>query len=72
MSNYPPGVTGNEWQIAGVFSEYDEERECPACEEETLVSVALLTRNADRESCECLTCGYQWDAPYDDYEPYEE
>lgn len=28
MSNYPPGVTGNEYEIAGPDYERDEEREC--------------------------------------------
>ena len=30
MSNYPPGVTGNEWQIAGPDFERDETKECGA------------------------------------------
>lgn len=28
MSNYPPGVTGNEYEIAGPDSEFEEEFEC--------------------------------------------
>lgn len=28
MSNLPPGVTGNEWQIAGAECEWDEVVEC--------------------------------------------
>jgi len=28
MSNYPPGVTGNEYQIAGPDAEFDDVREC--------------------------------------------
>ena len=28
MSNLPPGVTGNEWQIAGADREFDDYREC--------------------------------------------
>lgn len=35
MSNYPPGVSGNEWQIAGPSKEWDEEREVEhACDED--------------------------------------
>ena len=32
MSNYPPGVTGNEYEIAGPDFEVEHERECPVCE----------------------------------------
>jgi hypothetical protein len=28
MSNYPPGVTGNEYEIAGADAEWIEERQC--------------------------------------------
>ena len=31
MSNYPPGVTGNEWQIAGPDAERDETRDVKEC-----------------------------------------
>lgn len=31
MSNYPPGVTGNEYQISGAEREWEETRECPHC-----------------------------------------
>ena len=34
MSNYPPGVTGLEYEIAGPDSETEEERFCPKCEKE--------------------------------------
>ena len=34
MSNYPPGVTGNEYEIAG--PDWEEEIECPKCEKETV------------------------------------
>ena len=30
-SNYPPGVTGNEYAIAGPQAEWEEWRECPFC-----------------------------------------
>jgi hypothetical protein len=29
-SNYPPGVSGNEWQIAG-FKEFCKDWTCPEC-----------------------------------------
>jgi hypothetical protein len=31
LSNYPPGVTGNEYAISGAEKEWEEERECPHC-----------------------------------------
>lgn len=37
MSNYPPGVTGREWQIAGADREVDERRTCGAENVEVLV-----------------------------------
>jgi hypothetical protein len=30
-SNYPPGVTGNEYEISGPDCEWEEQRECPLC-----------------------------------------
>ena len=30
-SNYPPGVTGNEYAIAGPDSETEDEQFCPGC-----------------------------------------
>ena len=31
MSNYPPGVTGNEYEIAGPDYEKDYDTPCPKC-----------------------------------------
>lgn len=36
MSNYPPGVTGREYQISGPDREWEDERECEACGKPTL------------------------------------
>lgn len=33
LSNYPPGVTGNEYQIAGPDRDWTDERDCEACGE---------------------------------------
>jgi len=30
-SNYPPGVTGNEYAIGGPQREWEEEAHCPVC-----------------------------------------
>lgn len=40
MNNYPPGVTGNEWQIAGPDKEFEAEMRCKHCNafELTIVS----------------------------------
>ena len=32
MSNYPPGVSGNEYEISGPDTETESEQECPTCE----------------------------------------
>ena len=34
MSNYPPGVTGNEFAIAGPDYERESDDRCPYCESE--------------------------------------
>lgn len=34
-SNYPPGVTGGEYEIAGADDEWEEERDCEACGKRT-------------------------------------
>ena len=36
-SNYPPGVSGNEYEIAGPSTEDTGDRLCPACDGSTLV-----------------------------------
>ena len=38
LSNYPPGVTGNEYQIAGPDSEWEETHYCEKCEKDTVFS----------------------------------
>jgi len=44
LSNYPPGVTGREYQIGGADREWTERRECPTCGVE-----AVLDHEAHRE-----------------------
>lgn len=34
MNGYPPGVTGNEWQITGPLEEWSQWVGCPVCERE--------------------------------------
>ena len=38
LSNYPPGVTGNEYEIAGPDSEWEDTNYCEKCEKDTLFS----------------------------------
>jgi hypothetical protein len=47
MSNYPPGVTGFERQIAGPSSENDESMLVPACERFERVNVVQVTRHGN-------------------------
>lgn len=52
-SNYPPGVTGNEPQIAGTESQ-EEIRDCPTCEEEIAGTLTYISRTvAEWECAEC-------------------
>lgn len=44
MSNYPPGVTGHEPQIAGPRREVEESREVGPCERFEGVNVVQVTR----------------------------
>lgn len=45
-SNYPPGVTGAEYEIAGPDREEDEERECEYCGEVANVTVSYYKLEA--------------------------
>jgi hypothetical protein len=72
MSNYPPGVTGNEWQIAGPYAETEETLDCPECEKETLHAVVTLRRFDDVDSVTCTECQYEWERQADSGpDPYD-
>ncbi len=43
-SNYPPGVSGFEYQIAGPLSEVDDTREVPECERFESLVMRTVTR----------------------------
>lgn len=45
MSNYPPGVTGNERAIAGPRSERDETHEVGQCEKFEGVNIVQITKS---------------------------
>lgn len=54
MSNYPPGVTGNEYEIAGPDREFTDERECDHCDR--LVTVDVVQYRWE-EWWTCPACG---------------
>ena len=68
MSNYPPGVTGNEYEIVGPDEEWEEMRYCPTCDTKT------------EGMCQSYGSDQWWDCDVcdtrvyflDDYEPSEE
>lgn len=68
--NYPPGVTGNEYQIAGADREHEAERECREC---GLVQLALIEefQSSAWWFCENSECGAENDEPVADDEPEE-
>ena len=58
LSNYPPGVSGNEWQIAGPEREDEGHRVCPNayCDKEVLVTISFY---GDETFWECPECGFE-------------
>ena len=85
MSNYPPGVTGNELEIAGPDAEYTSERtvscwndECSQFEVELEVEVDIRSyRSEEWWNWTCPECKIsrdyeQYIYPDDDYDPYED
>ena len=54
-SNYPPGVTGHEFEIAGPDYEKDSEEICPKCGEH------LIEQGYRGERWLICNCGYQRD-----------
>lgn len=68
MSNYPPGVTGNEFQISGPDSEVDGNVYCPNCgaDIETTVTYFRYERWFT-----CPTCGTETTESDEDQWRYE-
>jgi len=69
LSNYPPGVTGNEYEIAGPDYETEVDGECSGCHK-TGVLVEVGYRS-DRW-LECGECGHRQELPRlekSDYDP---
>jgi hypothetical protein len=65
MSNYPPGVSGTEYEIAGPDAEYTAERtvkcwsdDCPLFEQEQDVEINLAAyRGEEWGEWACTACG---------------
>lgn len=60
MNNYPPGVTGNEFEIAGPDYEIEVEDICEECG----ASPMLQQGYCEHHWVECLVCGYTYDVDY--------
>ena len=64
-SNYPPGVTGNEYEIAGPDYERDVDEKCPTCG-----LTSLVERGYRRDAWwVCLECGWTDDVDRDEWRP---
>ncbi len=65
MNNYPPGVTGNEYQIAGPDFETEfYEYPCPQC-----VAQLMILGYQHQRWVACPSCGFQEDLNFDvDYD----
>ena len=53
LSNYPPGVTGNEYEIAGPDSEWEETRYCEKCEKDTVFGCETFRKQRSGICTEC-------------------
>ena len=58
MNNYPDGVTGNEYEIAGPDSEWEEDLYCAKCEKTTTFSCESFRK---QRSGLCGECDYDID-----------
>ena len=63
LSNYPPGVSGREYPIAGPDSEDEIDGPCTNCGKNSL----MIERYAGEERIYCLSCEYQGDWEDIDY-----
>lgn len=56
QSNFPPGIRGDEPQIAGPDREYEAWRFCEACDNDT---THIIWRYGLTEALECRECGHE-------------
>lgn len=77
MSNYPPGVTGNEWQIAGPLDEYETSvsvRGVEWCEsapdewEDVTGEVTVWDRHSADFTWICRHCKGEHTKPFEEFE----
>jgi len=71
LSNYPPGVSGNEYEISGPDWEQETTRYCDLCRQERDVTVYGHQRQA---WWTCPVCDMDWDEdePYIDPDDYHD
>lgn len=60
--NYPPGVTGNEYQIAGPDNEYESDYDCPTCGS---VQTGYILSYKGFSWFNCSTCDTDTDIDFD-------
>jgi len=68
-SNYPPGVTGNEYEIAGPDYETEVDGECPVCGKSNVLWEWCVGGN---RWIECSNCDHYRELPRlekSDYDP---
>ena len=53
LSNYPPGVTGNEYEIAGPDDEWESEHYCEKCEKTTTFRCESFRKQRSGICSEC-------------------
>ena len=67
--SYPPGVTGNEYDIAGPDSEWEEELYCEKCEKTRLFTCESFQKERSGRCSECDNDIYLGsDTDYIDYD----
>jgi hypothetical protein len=70
LSNYPDGVTGNEYAIAGPDKEWDEDHYCEKCDKTTTFGCESFQK---QRSGICSECGSDLDLGHsDDYIDWED
>ena len=60
LSNYPPGVSGFEFEIAGPDYEVEDIVQCPRCGEDVEVIVCGYENESWYEG-DCAFCGNNWE-----------
>ena len=77
--NYPPGVTGREYEIAGPDDEWESEHYCEKCEKTTMFSCESFQKQRSGICSECdsdIDLGHtdddiDWDAINDQREDHK-